>query len=88
MQTYSKYGFRLKIKYDEQLEQEQLKESDQEKGQEQPEQPVWGDIVDTVDLDELKKMSKEELRELFMKSFGNMRIDEQATKDMRERSRL
>ena len=44
------------------------------------------DIVDTVDLSSLEKMTKEDKKLLFLKSAGNMKIDDAAIRDFHERS--
>ena len=49
---------------------------------------VRPDIIETIDPEKLGVMSKEEKRELFMRSRGNMRIDSDAIESLRERSTL
>ncbi|MBR0163495.1 MAG: hypothetical protein IJQ12_02350 [Lachnospiraceae bacterium] len=47
-----------------------------------------GDIVDTIDENALKTMSKEEKKTLFLRSRGNMHIDVRAIDELRKRSVL
>ena len=49
---------------------------------------VKPDIIEIIDPEKLGVMSKEEKRELFMRSRGNMRIDSDAIESLRERSTI
>ncbi|MBR5970657.1 MAG: hypothetical protein IK016_10000 [Lachnospiraceae bacterium] len=63
--------------------------SDFDKGKkETDEMPMTSDIVDTIDVECLELMSKEEKKALFLRSRGNMRIDSEAIASMRERSMI
>ena len=46
------------------------------------------DIVDTIDIDAIKSMTKAEKKQLFMQSAGKMKIDSDAIHDLRERSMI
>ena len=46
------------------------------------------DFIDSLNIDDMRKMSKEEKRALFFKSGGRMKLDTKAIYDMRERSMI
>ena len=44
------------------------------------------DFIDSLNIDDMRKMSKDEKKALFFKSGGKMRLDTKAIYDMRERN--
>ena len=46
------------------------------------------DFIDSLNIDDMRKMSKDEKKALFFKSGGRMKLDTQAIYDMRERSMI
>ena len=46
------------------------------------------DFIDSLNIDDVRKMSKDEKKALFFKSGGRMKLDTKAIYDMRERSMI
>lgn len=46
------------------------------------------DIVDLLNQDEIQSMTKEEKKQLFLRSGGRMQIDADAIRELRERSMI